>query len=101
MQLDLLAARAWPPLEEERIDGWRLRFSRGMTSRQVSAAAWPPGPADVLRARGYTELKPTLVLTGGTRDWHSSGTDLARAWHRDWFFGFEPAGRYSYFRAAG
>ena len=42
MELDLLGARAWPALEEERVGGWRLRFSRGITGRANSVL--PLGP---------------------------------------------------------
>jgi ribosomal protein S18 acetylase RimI-like enzyme len=44
VELDRLAARAWPPLEEERVGEWRLRFSRGVTSRANSVL--PLGPDD-------------------------------------------------------
>jgi ribosomal protein S18 acetylase RimI-like enzyme len=44
VELDLLAARAWPALEEERLGGWRLRFSRGITGRANSVL--PLGPDD-------------------------------------------------------
>ena len=35
-ELDLLGARAWPPLEDAFIDGWQLRFSGGVTKRANS-----------------------------------------------------------------
>jgi ribosomal protein S18 acetylase RimI-like enzyme len=44
VELDLLGARAWPALEEERLGGWRLRFSRGITGRANSVL--PLGPDD-------------------------------------------------------
>jgi ribosomal protein S18 acetylase RimI-like enzyme len=44
VELDLLGARAWPALEEERLGTWRLRFSRGITGRGNSVL--PFGPDD-------------------------------------------------------
>jgi ribosomal protein S18 acetylase RimI-like enzyme len=44
VELDRIVARAWPPLEEERIGEWRLRFSRGVTNRANSVL--PLGPDD-------------------------------------------------------
>lgn len=40
----LLAARAWPPLEEVALGGWRLRFAHGVTRRANSVL--PLGPDD-------------------------------------------------------
>jgi N-acetylglutamate synthase len=44
-ELDLLAARAWPPLEEARLGEWRLRFAGGVTKRANSVLPLGPGPA--------------------------------------------------------
>jgi ribosomal protein S18 acetylase RimI-like enzyme len=44
VELDLLGARAWPAVQEERLGGWRLRFSRGITGRGNSVL--PLGPDD-------------------------------------------------------
>jgi N-acetylglutamate synthase len=41
-ELDVLGARAWPPLEEVPIADWRLRFSAGVTKRANSVL--PLGP---------------------------------------------------------
>jgi GNAT superfamily N-acetyltransferase len=35
-ELDLLGARAWPPLEEIKLGDWRLRFAAGVTKRANS-----------------------------------------------------------------
>lgn len=35
--LDELAADAWPPLEQQEVEGWRLRAAHGVTSRANSA----------------------------------------------------------------
>jgi ribosomal protein S18 acetylase RimI-like enzyme len=71
VEIDRIAARAWPPLEEERLGEWRLRFSRGVTNRANSVL--PLGPDDgpplgeriehverAYRARG---LPPKFQLT--------------------------------------
>lgn len=39
--LETLAANAWPPAEAEALDGWRLRFTGGVTRRANSV--WPNG----------------------------------------------------------
>jgi ribosomal protein S18 acetylase RimI-like enzyme len=39
--LETLAANAWPPAEAEALDGWRLRFTDGVTRRANSV--WPNG----------------------------------------------------------
>jgi GNAT superfamily N-acetyltransferase len=76
--LDLLGARAWPPLEETRIGEWRLRFAGGVTKRANSVL--PLGPdqdgavAAALEARirfvedAYRErgLSPRFQLTASS-----------------------------------
>jgi GNAT superfamily N-acetyltransferase len=42
LALDLICARAWPPVEELAMDGWRLRFSGGVTKRANSVLPCPP-----------------------------------------------------------
>lgn len=75
-ELDVLGARAWPPLEEVRIGDWRLRFAGGVTGRANSVlplgpeGAAPPA-GDELAARiaavehAYRErgLPPRFQLT--------------------------------------
>jgi hypothetical protein len=49
-ELDLVAARAWPCLEEARLGEWRLRFSNGVTKRSNSVL--PLGPQNAMRPGG-------------------------------------------------
>src|SRR5690242_18108024 len=39
LQLETLAANAWPAAEVQRVGGWRLRFHNGVTRRANSV--WP------------------------------------------------------------
>lgn len=39
LQLETLAANAWPAAEVQRLGGWRLRFHHGVTRRANSV--WP------------------------------------------------------------
>jgi N-acetylglutamate synthase len=90
-KLDLLGARAWPPLEERRIGGWRLRFSGGVTRRANSVL--PLGGLELSTLAGadlakridhveafYRErgLPPRFQLTASSMPTHLRGvlTDL-------------------------
>jgi ribosomal protein S18 acetylase RimI-like enzyme len=72
--LDLLGARAWPPLEEIRLGGWRLRFAGGVTRRANWVLPLGDGPAPardgldrrvdaVERAYAERGLPPRFQLT--------------------------------------
>jgi len=52
LQLETLAANAWPPDQSIELDGWRLRSARGVTRRANSV--WPNG------ASGMTSLQTKL-----------------------------------------
>jgi N-acetylglutamate synthase len=64
--LDELMANAWPPVTEERHDGWRYRWSDGLTRRANSALAvgrtWKVGDL-VARAEDFYGQRgaPTLI----------------------------------------
>jgi N-acetylglutamate synthase len=45
LALDLICARAWPPVEMIETGGWKLRFSEGVTQRANSVLACPPAHA--------------------------------------------------------
>jgi ribosomal protein S18 acetylase RimI-like enzyme len=74
VELDRIAARAWPALEEERLGAWRLRFSRGVTGRANSVLPLGPdeGPplderiAAVEAAYGARGLPPKFQVTPST-----------------------------------
>ncbi|HEX2094511.1 MAG TPA: GNAT family N-acetyltransferase [Longimicrobiaceae bacterium] len=44
--IEQASLRAWPALEEERLEGWTLRFSRGYTRRANSVIPAGPLPAN-------------------------------------------------------
>jgi GNAT superfamily N-acetyltransferase len=45
-RIEAASLRAWPALEEERLGGWTLRFTRGYTKRANSVIPAGPLPAD-------------------------------------------------------
>jgi GNAT superfamily N-acetyltransferase len=57
--LDLLGARAWPPLEETKLGEWRMRFAGGVTKRANSVL--PLGPESASPAKDALERRLALV----------------------------------------
>ena len=55
-ELDRLQHRAWPAAHEEALDGWRLRFTAGVTRRANSVLPHGPAPPDIEAALARVEV---------------------------------------------
>ena len=79
--LERLAADAWPPLEQQVVDGWRLRAAAGVTRRANSALPLSDAlPLDAVEAFYDARGLPPTVQVSDAR------TDAAladRGWQRD------------------